>query len=74
MPTSKKLKQIKPEKIEEVGLYPQSIFEEVKVNKGKARNVLEQAKNQELQKIRDGWHYVTSADGKTSKLTKPNKN
>ena len=69
MPSPKKEKQ--EDKVVKIELYPQSIFEEVKVNKGKARNVLEQAKNQELQKIRDGWHYVTSPDGKTSKLTKP---
>lgn len=46
-----------------------TIFDEIKDVKNKAYKVLEIAKQQELQKIKDGWHYI-SIDYKTKKLIK----
>ena len=74
MAKRKNTKQEKSNPIDQkeiVDLYPRTIFEEVKQNKGKARSVLEHAKKMEQEKIKAGYHYVLSEDGKTAILTKP---
>ncbi len=50
-----------------------TIFEERKVHKVTAKEVLRIAKEQEKIKIKQGYHYVSSADGKTHKLIKRKK-
>lgn len=50
-----------------------TIFEEQKKAKLSAKKVLELAKQQEAEKIKDGHRYVASADGKTMWLTKNKK-
>jgi hypothetical protein len=47
-----------------------TIFEEQKKAKLSAKKVLEIAKEQEAEKIKQGHRYVASADGKTMWLTK----
>lgn len=47
-----------------------TIFDELRLEKSKAVKTLEKAKTIELQRIKAGWKYVTSADGKTSTLKK----
>ena len=47
-----------------------NIFDEVKKSKQNALKALARAKELEQIKIKEGWVYVTSADGKTSKLQK----
>jgi hypothetical protein len=50
-----------------------SIFEEQKKIKISANVILEIAKSQEAKKIKKGWKYISSQDGKTMTLTKPKK-
>lgn len=50
-----------------------TIFEERKVHKISAKEVLKIAKEQEEKKLKDGYHYIPSADGKTHILTKTKK-
>lgn len=50
-----------------------TIFEEQKKAKLSAKSVLELAKEQEAKKLKDGYRYIASADGKTMILTKTNK-
>lgn len=50
-----------------------TIFEEQKLAKLSAKKVLEKAKAQEAEKIKNGHRYVSIADGKTMWLTKINK-
>ena len=47
-----------------------TIFEERKAHKVSAREVLAEAKKQEAIKLKQGWRYIASADGKTMILTK----
>jgi hypothetical protein len=47
-----------------------TIFDEQKKAKLSAKKVLEIAKQQDAEKIKDGHRYVSSADGKTMWLTK----
>ncbi len=47
-----------------------TIFEEEKKAKLSAKKVLEIAKEQEAEKMKQGHRYVASADGKTMWLTK----
>jgi len=47
-----------------------TIFEEQKKSKVTAKEMLALAKKQEAEKLKNGFHYVTSPDGKTSVLTK----
>lgn len=47
-----------------------TIFEERKVHKISAKEVLKIAKEQEAKKLKQGHHYIPSADGKTFILTK----
>lgn len=48
----------------------ESIFEEEKQNKKTAGKVLELAKRQEKEKLKSGFKYEVSADGKTRTLKK----
>jgi hypothetical protein len=50
-----------------------TIFEERKIQKVSAKEVLKIAKEQEKQKLKQGYHYVSSPDGKTFILTKNKK-
>jgi hypothetical protein len=50
-----------------------TIFEEQKKSKLSAKKVLELAKEQEANKLKNGYRYVPSADGKTMTLTKTSK-
>tara|TARA_R110000868_G_scaffold369916_1_gene633393 strand:- start:156 stop:356 length:201 start_codon:yes stop_codon:yes gene_type:complete len=50
-----------------------TIFEERKVHKVSAKEVLRIAKLQEEEKKKNGYHYVPSPDGKTHILTKTKK-
>ena len=50
-----------------------TIFEEQKREKKSAKKVLEIAKEQEAEKIKQGHRYIASADKKTMILTKPKK-
>lgn len=50
-----------------------TIFEEQKKAKLSAKSVLELAKQQEAEKIKNGHRYVASPDGKTMWLTKNKK-
>lgn len=51
-----------------------TIFEEQKKAKLSAKSVLEIAKKQEAEKLKNGYHYVSSGtDGKTKVLTKSKK-
>jgi len=50
-----------------------TIFEEQKKAKLSAKKVLEIAKEQEAEKIKQGHRYVASADGKTMWLTNKTK-
>jgi hypothetical protein len=50
-----------------------SIFEERKQHKVSAKEVLEIAKKQEEKKLKEGYHYVATQDGKTFILTKVKK-
>lgn len=50
-----------------------TIFEEQKIAKLSAKKVLEIAKQQEAEKIKNGHRYVASTDGKTMWLTKTKK-
>lgn len=50
-----------------------TIFEERKVHKVSAKEVLKIAKEQEKIKIKQGYRYISSADGKTHKLIKTKK-
>lgn len=50
-----------------------SIFEEQKIAKKSAKSVLELAKKQEAEKLKKGYKYVASSDGKTMWLTKTKK-
>lgn len=50
-----------------------TIFEERKHHKISAKEVLKIAKEQEAKKLKAGYHYESSADGKTHLLTKPKK-
>ncbi|MFO0089992.1 MAG: hypothetical protein ACK518_04250 [bacterium] len=50
-----------------------TIFEERKVQKLSAKEVLKTAKEQEQIKLKQGYHYVASSDGKTFILTKNKK-
>jgi len=47
-----------------------TIFDEMKAEKSKAIKTLDKAKLIELQRIKEGWKYITSADRKTSTLKK----
>jgi len=47
-----------------------TIFDEMKAEKSKAMKTLEKGKLIELQRIKEGYKYVTSADRKTSTLKK----
>lgn len=67
----KTIKEKKEEKVVGNDMIPRTIFEEAKANKAKARQVLLNAKKIENEKLKEGWHYVMSADGKTFTLTKP---
>lgn len=49
-----------------------TIFEEEKKSKTNAKKVLELAKQQEAEKLKQGFKYITTTDGKTSYLTKIN--
>lgn len=60
-------------KSKKLGVEPISIFEEAKQHILKGKSLLDKVKEDELEKIKNGWKYVTSADGKTSVLRKPNK-
>ena len=46
-----------------------TIFEEQKRAKVSAKELLEIAKKQEDKKLKQGYHYIVSADGKTMTLT-----
>ena len=48
----------------------ETIFEQLKSNKKNANKILKMAKKQEKDKLKNGFGYVTSADGKTSTLKK----
>lgn len=48
-----------------------NIFDEVKKEKINALKALKLAKELEAKKIKQGYVYVSSSDGKTSKLIKP---
>lgn len=50
-----------------------TIFEERKLHRVSAQQVLAEAKKQEAKKLKQGYRYVTSADKKTSILTKKKK-
>lgn len=50
-----------------------TIFEERKVQKLSAKEVLKTAKEQEKIKLKEGYHYVALDDGKTFILTKNKK-
>ena len=47
-----------------------NIFDQVKGEKAKALKVLAKAKKQEVAKIKQGYVYVTSTDGKSKTLKK----
>lgn len=47
-----------------------TIFEERKVHKISAKEVLKKAKEQEIEKLNQGYHYVFSEDKKTMTLIK----
>jgi hypothetical protein len=47
-----------------------TIFEEQKKAKVSAKNLLKTVKEAEEEKLKNGYKYVASADGKTMKLTK----
>ena len=47
-----------------------TIFEEQKRAKVSAKEVLKLAKEIEAEKLKQGWRYVSSPDGKTKTLTK----
>jgi len=51
-----------------------TIFEERKLAKKTAKEILEIAKEQEAEKIKKGHRYVMSEDGKTMTLIAPRKN
>lgn len=50
-----------------------TIFEDQKIAKLSAKKVLELAKEQEQEKLKKGFGYTVSADGKTRILTKNRK-
>ena len=50
-----------------------TIFEERKLHRKTAKEVLAKAKEEEALKLKQGYHYVASADGKTKTLTKKKK-
>lgn len=50
-----------------------TIFEERKTHRLSAKEVLKIAKEQEKLKLKKGYRYITSADGKTKTLTKGKK-
>jgi len=49
------------------------IVEETSMAKKKALKALELAKKQEALRLKQGWRYIASADGKTMILTKTKK-
>lgn len=50
-----------------------TIFEERKLSRASATEVLKIAQKQEQKKIKEGYRYVSSSDGKTMTLTKMKK-